>query len=882
MASRRTRIKGIANIPQRKKINQENNTDAEDTSIVSSDKDAVDAIKVLIKQENSIDGSSQTENKQTISSVSLIKHVSSIKGDYIEEHSEKPVNSLINNINLADCPKAVKTENGNNTSNLADTGSCIKKENLADTSDTGKIEEPKQTNSIAARRKFLKPGINLKAIKKRPTGHEPSENIPAEGSDLSLDDINKVISNRNEANSTERANKVVLISEIRIPSNETGSNCIVENSSKDISKEVNGGDSYQGSLLSEVTLNETYLSMNDFPALNSSVTTTSANIKKVIPEVYSASDSEYPAPPPSPSKINRSRIKAIPRLSQRKTSCSASESEDETRKYGRIRNNSVCSVVSTSCLEPPTPTSETVRPKEEVQIVPRKINRTEQSRKLAEARREFHKRFGDNNPDKQKLKMIDLIFYNPTSNPMSRKITKPEPENDTKTEKEGDENMDNPPEVDVNEKNEPESNTDNSLPVPQIKIGPSGEIILDEQSLIVENAEVARQKEQIQNSQIVNGDFDTGYGIYKRAPRSQPWNQKETLRFYKALNLVGTDFTIMTQLFPKRNRRELKIKFKKEEKINRQLIDKAIMQPCNYNFADLKREIEIEEEEDAALQKLKEEETKKFQMDKLEKKRKEKAARNSASLSDDISKTSDPITDISSLPPKKRLKSLQKTIKTKPQRKRTKQKSLNIKNVLEDDSDADISDMETQSESEEEETIPFLKPTRSGRMPKSTTRYTTIIDQEPNYSYHNIKETTPDTLPFKQPYNMLRSLFPEVDKSQKPNTAIRNRRSSSVSSIESNSEKLVPGSVVIMTEDDSDGKQNYKVFMVTPERKLAPLDLESDIVARLIKERHNEDESEFVLPSIPEENLTIPATDPILTSEPRQTEIVLINYPDAV
>lgn len=65
-----------------------------------------------------------------------------------------------------------------------------------------------------------------------------------------------------------------------------------------------------------------------------------APIKKFGQEPH-VSDTEYPAPPPSPSKINRSRIKAIPRLSLRKTSCSASESEDETRKYSRIRNNSV-------------------------------------------------------------------------------------------------------------------------------------------------------------------------------------------------------------------------------------------------------------------------------------------------------------------------------------------------------------------------------------------------------------------------------------------------------------------------------------------------------------------------------------------------------------
>lgn len=59
--------------------------------------------------------------------------------------------------------------------------------------------------------------------------------------------------------------------------------------------------------------------------------------------------------------------------------------------------------------------------KEFTSVVQRKFKRTEQSRKLAEARREFLQKFGTSKPDKpdrQKLTMMDLIFYNPSSNPM--------------------------------------------------------------------------------------------------------------------------------------------------------------------------------------------------------------------------------------------------------------------------------------------------------------------------------------------------------------------------------------------------------------------------------------------------------------------------------
>lgn len=55
-------------------------------------------------------------------------------------------------------------------------------------------------------------------------------------------------------------------------------------------------------------------------------------------------DVVYPPAPPSPNKINRSRIKVAPRLGQRRTSFSASESEDDNRKSGRHRNDSVSNI----------------------------------------------------------------------------------------------------------------------------------------------------------------------------------------------------------------------------------------------------------------------------------------------------------------------------------------------------------------------------------------------------------------------------------------------------------------------------------------------------------------------------------------------------------
>lgn len=67
----------------------------------------------------------------------------------------------------------------------------------------------------------------------------------------------------------------------------------------------------------------------------------------------------------------------------------------------------------------------------------------------------------------------------------------------------------------------------------------------------------------------------------------------ETLQFYRALNTLGTDFALMASLFPKRTRRDLKLKFKREERVNLHLIDKAVAHPMEFDFKALEEEMSM-------------------------------------------------------------------------------------------------------------------------------------------------------------------------------------------------------------------------------------------------------------------------------------------------
>lgn len=319
MASRRTRIKGIANIPQRKKPVPGTET------LTSND--------VKLDETNKNDNTKENENATEAAEAANI--ITKQEDQDINASQTKSKNEDVNISSNAEIREVECTETAlNNDKSL----SC---EIVSAPESEQKIPDLPKLVPIV-RRKFLKPGINLNLIKHRNANKEENSAIEADTSSTSP----------NNLENGHKSDKVIVLSEVRIPK--------VPNSplkvARDITKMIS--DSVQDSRITEITLNEAHVHEHEIaqPDNSSAVTFCKfpcfywylctnnvsflAPIKKFGHEPH-VSDTEYPAPPPSPSKINRSRIKAIPKLSLRKTSCSASESEDETRKYSRIRNNSV-------------------------------------------------------------------------------------------------------------------------------------------------------------------------------------------------------------------------------------------------------------------------------------------------------------------------------------------------------------------------------------------------------------------------------------------------------------------------------------------------------------------------------------------------------------
>ncbi|XP_024903456.1 transcription factor TFIIIB component B'' homolog isoform X5 [Pteropus alecto] len=202
-------------------------------------------------------------------------------------------------------------------------------------------------------------------------------------------------------------------------------------------------------------------------------------------------------------------------------------------------------------------------------------------------------------PDRSKMTMRDFIYYLPDSNPMISSL-----EQEKKTEKSltpiqmREQEGKSTPDTEDNEELE-EDLDDGPLLVPRVKVAEDGSIILDEESLTVEVLRTKGPCVVEENDPIFERGSTTTYSSFRKNYYSKPWSNKETDMFFLAISMVGTDFSMIGQLFPHRARIEIKNKFKREEKTNGWRIDKAFQEkrPFDFDFfAHLLQKVLAEEE----------------------------------------------------------------------------------------------------------------------------------------------------------------------------------------------------------------------------------------------------------------------------------------------
>ncbi|XP_032395394.1 transcription factor TFIIIB component B'' homolog isoform X2 [Etheostoma spectabile] len=196
--------------------------------------------------------------------------------------------------------------------------------------------------------------------------------------------------------------------------------------------------------------------------------------------------------------------------------------------------------------------------------------------------------------DPAKMTMRDLIRYLPLSNPMTSSLEDATQENETvvppsPVREDSPERAQEPvvlpkiasPREEADEEAaataeaEEEEEQDDAIMVPQVKVAEDGTLIIDEESLTVEVQRAKGPNPAQDRDPIFERGSTTTYSSFRKGTYSKPWSSEETDMFFLAISMVGTDFSMICQLFPLRARSEIKNKFKKEERENAWRIDKA-------------------------------------------------------------------------------------------------------------------------------------------------------------------------------------------------------------------------------------------------------------------------------------------------------------------
>ena len=142
----------------------------------------------------------------------------------------------------------------------------------------------------------------------------------------------------------------------------------------------------------------------------------------------------------------------------------------------------------------------------------------------------------------------------------------------------------------------------NDETVPQAmrpKIGlVDGKIQLKKSTVLVNTGDAANKS--LQNSTSMEYPLKEGPGIYisssmfKKKVPARRWTANETRTFYGGLQQCGLNFGMIARLFPDRSRKQIVLKFKREEKKHPNLVDKALTTRKPMNKEIFKHNVDLD------------------------------------------------------------------------------------------------------------------------------------------------------------------------------------------------------------------------------------------------------------------------------------------------
>lgn len=108
----------------------------------------------------------------------------------------------------------------------------------------------------------------------------------------------------------------------------------------------------------------------------------------------------------------------------------------------------------------------------------------------------------------------------------------------------------------------------------------NGEIVLDTASLQVDrHADAARNVGELEDVVENSLTRKINQASYGKRSKTESWDEDMTDLFYRGLRMFGTDFMMISKLFPGRSRRQIKLKFNNEERRNPGRIKDTLLGP---------------------------------------------------------------------------------------------------------------------------------------------------------------------------------------------------------------------------------------------------------------------------------------------------------------
>ncbi|KFX88524.1 hypothetical protein V490_07578 [Pseudogymnoascus sp. VKM F-3557] len=150
--------------------------------------------------------------------------------------------------------------------------------------------------------------------------------------------------------------------------------------------------------------------------------------------------------------------------------------------------------------------------------------------------------------------------------------------------------------------------SETETPLQTTSVGPrmrlvDGQIVIDESSLNLDRHKLAAANAGVMEI-IEENEFTriTTSGTFMKREKNIFWDLEAEEKFYVGLRMFGTDFEMISKMFPDRNRRQIKLKFNKEERLYPSKINSALLgEKVPINFDEYKSHTGLEYEDVAVI-----------------------------------------------------------------------------------------------------------------------------------------------------------------------------------------------------------------------------------------------------------------------------------------